>query len=151
MGRRRFLEYLFWDEGRLGPGSADAVIRTLSWLALLVGVPSAVFVALAMNWYTRFTEDEIAAKPLRWPWEERHPYDSVAQIVVATHRREGKEVVQGGDLGIRFADGRTWSTDATFLLPRDGAERDRLVAFLRRKTGAPITPARLLKDVPGWK
>jgi len=151
MGRQRFLEYLYWDEGRVGQEgwSPDAIIGVVSFLALLVGILSALFACLALNWYARLTEDEIAIKRLFAFGEEVHPYDSVEQIVVTTHRRQGKETVQGEDLGLRFRDGRTWSTDQTFALPRDAAERDRLLAFLQQKTGKPITRARLLKDVPG--
>jgi hypothetical protein len=54
IGRRRFLEYLFWDEGRLGTPMVDALIRMTSLLALLVGVLSAAFVLLVFNWYARF-------------------------------------------------------------------------------------------------
>jgi hypothetical protein len=150
MGRRRFLEYLYWDEGRLGPGHVEGAIRMIAGLALFVGILSALFVGLVMNWYARFTEEEIAIKRLLGFGEEVHPYSSVDQIVVTSHITQGKEVVPGHDLGLRFSDGRTWSTDQTFALPRDAAERERLLEFLRRKTGKPITRVRLLKDAPGW-
>jgi hypothetical protein len=150
LGRRRFLEFLFWDEGRLGQGSAEGVISMLSGLALLVGLPSAVFVCLAMNWYARLTEDGVAVKGLFAVREEVHPYEDVEQIVVTSHRKVGKNVMEGEDLGIGFRDARRWSTGQTFRLPRDADERDRLIDFLRRKTGKPVTRARLLSDVPGW-
>ena len=150
LGRQRFLEYLFWDEGRLGAGSADRVIRLLSGLAVLVGVGSAVFVGLAMNWYARFGEDGIAIKRLFAVREEAHPYGDVEQVVVSSQRRVGDEVFPGVDVGLRFRDGRTWRTGQTFPLPADAAERDRFLEFLRRKTGRPFTQARLLEDVPGW-
>ncbi len=141
MGRRRFTEYLFWDEGRLGERSVDGIVRMLSGLALLVGVLSALFVCLVMNWYARLGEDEIAVKRLVGLGEEVHPYGGVEQVVVTSHQRQGQQVVPGEDLGLRFHDGRTWSTDQTFQLPRDPAERDPLLDFLRRKTGRPITRA----------
>jgi hypothetical protein len=100
--------------------------------------------------YARFTEEEIAIKRLIGFREEVHPYSSVEQVVVTSHRRQAKQVVPGADLGIRFRDGRTWTTDQTFQLPRDAADRDRLLDFLARKTGKPITRARLLKDLAGW-
>ena len=149
MGRRRFLEYLFWDEGRLGPESTAGVINLLSGLAVLVGLPAAVFVFLAMNWYARFTEEGIAVKGLLAVGEEVHRYEDVEQIVVTSHRKVGKDVMEGEDLGVRFRDGRRWGTGQTFQLPRDAAERDRLIDFLRRVTGRPVIRARLLDDVPG--
>jgi hypothetical protein len=152
MGRRLFLEYLFWDEGRLNRGalSADGIIRMLSILALLVSVPCAGFVGLAMNWYTRFTEDEIAVKPLFGFSEEKHAYGDIEQLVISSHRRAGEDIIEGSELGIRFQDGRTWRTGQTFELPRDNVERDRFLAFLQRKSGKPIQRLRLLTDVPGW-
>jgi hypothetical protein len=58
--------------------------------------------------------------------------------------------VERENIHIRFADGKTWDTDATFMLPRDDAERQRFLDFLRAKTGKPIQEARLIDDVPGW-
>lgn len=152
MGRRLFLEYLFWDEGRLNRGAlrADGIIRMLSLLALLISIPCAGFVGLAMNWYTRFTEDEIAVKPLFGFSEEKHAYGNIEQLLISSHRRVGKDIMEGPELGIRFQDGQTWRTGQTFQLPRDDIERDRLLAFLQRKTGKPIKRLRLLEDMPGW-
>jgi hypothetical protein len=149
LGRRRFRDYLFWDEGRLGAGHIDGLLRMLTVLAVLVGVSCAVFVGLVLNWYARFAEDEIAIKRFIGLGEEVHPYGDVEQIVLTTHRWSGKQTVPGSNLGLRFRDGRTWSTDQTFRLP-EGDERERLLEFLRRKTGLEITEARLLEDLPGW-
>jgi hypothetical protein len=150
LGRQRFLEYLFWDEGRLGARYADRAITLLSVLAVLLGVASAVFVGLVMNWYARFGEDEIAVKRLFAAGEEVHRYGDVEQVVISSERRVGKEVFPGVDVGLRFRDGRTWRTGQTFALPTDDAARDRFLEFLRRKTGKPFIQARLLEDVPGW-
>jgi len=152
LGRRRFLEFLFWDEGRLSHRGRqpEGIIHILSCLALIVGILSAIYVCLAMNWYGRFTEDAIAIKRFFAFGEEVHPYGSVEQIVLTSHRRAGKEIIAGEDLGLRFDDGRTWSTGETFVMPRDPPERDRLLDLLRRKTGRPIIRTRLLKDFPGY-
>jgi hypothetical protein len=150
MGRRRFLEYLFWDEGRMGPGSADRVIKLFTGIALLASLGSAGFVGLVLNWYTRFGEDEIAIKGLFAPREEAHSYADVVQIVLTRERQQGKEVVPSAVVGLRFRDGRTWSTGQAFPAPSSPFERDRLLDFLRRKTGKDITRVRLLKDAPGW-
>jgi hypothetical protein len=150
LGRRRFLEYLFWDEGRLGPGSADRAIKVVSGLALVVSVVSAVWIGLVLNWYARFNEDQIAIKRLLAVGEEVHRYGDVVQIVVTSHRQMGKEIVPAEDVGLRFRDGRTWSTGQTFPPPSNPFERDRFLDFLQRKTGKPITRVRLLKDAPGW-
>ena len=152
LGRRRFREYLFWDEGRLAAGGtpAEGVIRMLSGLATLTGVISAAFVVLVMNWYARFTEDEIAIKRLLAVREEVHPYNTVVQVVLTTHARQGQDIAERENVHLRFADGKTWDTDATFFLPRDAGERQRFLDFLRAKTGKPILRARLINDVPGW-
>jgi hypothetical protein len=152
MGRRRFLEYLFWDEGRLNARGhhVENMIKLLSVLALLLSLISTIFVGLVMNWYARFSEDEIAIKRFIGFGEEVHPYGNVEQIVVTSHRWEDKQIVPGVDLAIRFSDGRKWNTDQTFVMPRDAAQRDRLLEFLQRKTGKSIARVRLLSDLPGW-
>ncbi|HEY7154839.1 MAG TPA: hypothetical protein VH575_12830 [Gemmataceae bacterium] len=152
MGRRRFLEYLFWDEGRLNARGhrVQNMIKLLSVMALLLSLISTIFIGLVMNWYARFTEDEIAIKRFIGFGEEMHPYRDVEQIIVTSHRKIGKDTSTGEDLGIRFSDGRKWSTDQTFVMPRDDAQRDRLLEFLQRKTGKSIARVRLLSDLPGW-
>ena len=152
LGKRRFVEYLYWDEGRTAERGMkpEKMIRSFSVLALLVGVGSAIFVCLVMNWYACFTEDEIVIKRLLGLRAEVHRYDAVQEIVVTSHRRMGKKMMEGPDLGVRFDDGRTWRTGQTFQLPRDPDRVANLIDFLRRKTGKPITRARALEDVPGW-
>jgi hypothetical protein len=151
LGRSRFHEYLFWEEGRVAPhgGYMERALRGFSCLAVGVAVLCAVYVWQVMNWYARFSEDEIAIKRLLGVGEEAHPYDAVEQIVLTSQRGNGAQTRPADDLHIRFRDGRTWSTDTTFFLPPP-AQRDRLLEFLARKTGKPITRARRIEDVPGW-
>jgi hypothetical protein len=153
LGRRRYLEYLHWDEGRFQSGgkSMEGLMLLLLLVALVFSVVSVIIIIMGMNWYARFAEDQIAIKRPYNFGEEVHSYDSIEQIVVTSHRQVGKEIRRGADLGIRFSDGRSWKTDTTFYMPRDEAECDRLIEFLQRKTGKPITRARLLEDVPGWR
>jgi hypothetical protein len=151
LGRRRFREYLFWEEGRLRPrgGHRELCLKAYSWIGVFVAAVSTLSAWQVLNWYARFGEDEIAIKRLLGVGEEVHPYDAVEQVVLTSHFR-GRDQVQSGErLHLRFRDGRTWSTDSTFFLPAP-AERDRLLEFLARKTGKRITRARLIKDVPGW-
>ncbi len=89
LGPRRFMEYLFWDEGRLGPRRTERLLRRFSVLALLLGVVTAVWVGLALNWYTRFDEDGIAVKGLFALREETHPYAEVEQVVAGSRRVNG--------------------------------------------------------------
>jgi hypothetical protein len=149
LGRRRFIESLFWEEGRFG-GNVDALLRFFRYLALFVSLACAAFVGLAMNWYARFTDDAIVIKRLLGAREEVYPYGSVVQIVWARPAGEVDRPVPPGDVHLRFADGKTWGTDQTFFLPADAAERQRFLDFLAEKTGRPITRARSLQDVPGW-
>jgi hypothetical protein len=102
-----------------------------------------------MNWYARFSEDEIAIKRLTSVGEEAHPYDTVEQIVLTGHLGGGNQGALGERLHLRFRDGRTWSAGTTFF-PSSPAECDRLLEFLARKTGKPIARARRIEDVPGW-
>jgi hypothetical protein len=152
MGKRRFIEYAHWDEGRMESLGMrpDSLIRLLSHLAVLVSVLSVVFICLVMNWYACLSDDEIVIKRLFGLGAEVHRYDTVQEIVVTTHRQANKEQIAEPVLGLRFSDGRTWTTDDTFRLPRDPVQVERLLDFLQLKTGKPITRARLLKDVPGW-
>ena len=66
------------------------------------------------------------------------------------HARVKQNVIPSEGLHVRFDDGQTWSTGQSFRLPDAPEERKRLLEFLRRKTGKPITQARLLENVPGW-
>jgi hypothetical protein len=152
MGRRLFLEYFFWDEGRVNRCGYNVYrfIRLRRILAFLVGVSSAGIVALAMSCYTRFTEDEIVVKPLFGLSEEKHAYGDIERLVISSHRRVRDKIVEDSELGIRFQDDQTWRTGVEFGLPKDNAERDRFLAFLQKKTGKPIIRLRLLEDMPGW-
>jgi hypothetical protein len=151
LGRRRFHEYLFWEEGRMAPwgGYTERALRACSVLAVFVAAVSVLYLWQVLNWYARFSEDEIAIKRLLGAGEEVHPYDTVEEIVLTSHLGSGNQLHSGERLHLRFRDGRTWSTDATFFLPPP-AKRDRLLEFLARKTGKPITHARRIEDVPGW-
>ncbi len=53
-------------------------------------------------------------------------------------------------MGLRFRDGRRWSTDQMAGPPPEAAVCERLLEFLRRKTGKPVTRVRFLQDAPGW-
>jgi hypothetical protein len=152
LGRRRFLEYLSYDEGRLKHMglNSDEKFRVLSFIGLICGILSAIFIVLGMNWYTRLTENEIAIKRIFAFSEEVHPYSSVEEIVVSHHCWKNKEIVPGVDLGIRFQDGRTCTTGESYWIHHQAADLDRIIAFLSRKTGKPILRVRLLKDVPGY-
>jgi hypothetical protein len=151
LGRQRFREYLFWEEGRLRPhgGYMEWCVKVYAGLAVIVAVLCTLFVWQALNWYARFGEDEIAIKRLLGVGEEVYPYDAVTQIVLTSHFGGGKQPYAGERLHLRFRDGRTWSTDTTFHLPPDD-ELNPLLEFLATKTGKPITRARLITDVPGW-
>jgi hypothetical protein len=151
LGRRRFHEYLFWEEGRMRPegGYMEWCLKAYAGLGLFVAVLCTLFVWQALNWYARFGEDEIAIKRLLGVGEEVHPYDTVTQIVFTSHAGGGKQPQPGERLHLRFRDGRTWSTDTTFHLPPDD-ELNPLLEFLATKTGKPITHARRIEDVPGW-
>jgi hypothetical protein len=149
MGRRRFTNYLFWDEGRMGAGTVDGMMRMMSFLALFVGLGCAAFVLPVMNWYARFTDDEIAIRRFARFWEEVHPYSDVEEVRLTRHPRKDNEVADREDLEVRFKDGRTWDTDQTFVLPRDPAGRERFLEFLARKTGKPIREAIPPADVRG--
>jgi hypothetical protein len=152
LGRRRFIEALFWEEGRLGAEGREvgALLRSLGGFALVLGGACAVFVGLALNWYARFTENAVVAKRFLAAREEVHPYDSVVQVVWTGPVGEDGQPEARGNIHLRFADGTTWGTDHTFVLPDDPAERRRFLDFLAKKTGRPITWARSLQDVPGW-
>jgi hypothetical protein len=94
-----------------------------------------------MNWYLRFGEDRIVVRRLLESGAEVYSYADVDQVVLTTWPRE--------ELHLRFRDGGSWETDDTFPMPQ-GPERARLLDLLQRRTGKPITHARLLTDLPGW-
>jgi hypothetical protein len=152
LGRGRFIEALFWEEGRLGAEGreVDALLRFLRYFALSVGVACAAFVGLALNWYARFTDDAVVVKRFLAAREEVHSYDSVVQVVWTGPVGKDGQPAARGDIHLRFADGTTWGTDQTFVLPDDDAQRQRFLDFLAEKTGRPITRARRIEDVPGW-
>ena len=130
-------------------GYIESCLKAYSCMGVCVAVLCALYVWQVMNWYARLSEDEVAVKRLLGVGEERHPYDAVAQVVLTSHRLGGSGQIHPNEcLHLRFRDGRTWSTDETFFLPPPD-ELDRLLEFLARKTGKPVTRARLIEDVPG--
>lgn len=149
---RRYVEYLYHEEGRIAwqGRDPDALVRFLGRLGLFVGVGCAIYAVLVLNWYARFTDDAVAIKRLFALTEEVHPYSQVEQFIVTSHRDTNQGIVEEEDLHLRFADGKTWSTDQTFFLPRDPDERARLLDFVQRKIGRPPQRARFIEDVPGW-
>jgi len=152
LGCRRFMEYAFWDEGRMASQgtNTELLIRRLDQVAILLGALCAVFVFLVMSWHARFSENEIAIHRFWGFGEEIHPYSDVTQVVVSSHRKQDKQLVVGQDLGLRFRGGRTWYSTDILRMPDHPEERKRLLDFLQQKTGQPITRVRLLKDLPDW-
>jgi hypothetical protein len=147
---RRYTEYSHWAQARLGQVRQQRLGRRFFLLAWLVGIGMAIWVLLAMNWYVRLTDDEIAIKPLFGIKEKIYPYNRVQQIVLTSHSWVQNEAIPGEGLHLRFDDGQTWSTGQTFRVPDIPEERDRLLELLSRKSGKPITRAKLIEQVPGW-
>ena len=151
LGPKRLREYLVWNERRnrnyiLNLEANPRLSYVLMGL-MLVGLW--IFLYLGMNWHARFTEEEIVIQRLFSIGEERHPYDSVAQIVVYTHRHQNGRALESLGLGLRFETGQKWTADDNVNIP-NGNEQTRLLEFLQRKTGKPITQVRNLSAAPGW-
>jgi hypothetical protein len=150
---RRYPEYCYWEQARrglAGPVGVQRYGRRFVLFAVVLGSLMALWMVLAMNWYVRLTENEIAIKPLFVIGEQLHPYNRVQQIVLTTHTRVKQDVIPREGLHLRFDDGQIWSTGQSFRLPDTPEERKRLLEFLCRKTGKPLTQAKLLDNVPGW-
>jgi hypothetical protein len=150
---RRYGEYRYWEQARLGmqgPAGVERFGRQFTLLARALGLGLGLWVLLAMNWYARLNENEVAIKPLFGIQEQLYPYSRVEQIVLTSHLRVKDDAVPREGLHLRFDDGQTWSTGQTFRLPETPEERNHLLEFLVQKTGKPLTPARLIENVPGW-
>lgn len=147
---RRYTEYSHWAQARLGQVRQQRLGRRFFIFAWVLGIMLALWVLLAMNWYVRLSDNEIALKPLFGVREKVYPYPRVQQIVLTTHEVYKNELIPREGLHLRFDDGQTWSTGQTFALPDVPEEKKRLLDFLVEKTGKPLTKARIIKDVPGW-
>ncbi len=141
LGRSRFNEYLFWDEGRaeqtMGVFVRERYLSFFLCTARCLSVLCVLYVWQTMNWYARVAEDGIAIKKLLDVREHFYPYSSVEQIALT--RGPGPNGGPVDNLRIQFLDGQVWETDTTFALP-SSPERDQLLDFLRRKTGQEIAP-----------
>src|SRR6185437_14016757 len=85
---RRYPEYCYWEQARrglAGPVGVQLYGRRFVVFAVVLGTLMALWVVLAMNWYVRLTENEIAIKPLFGIGEQLHPYNRVQQIVLTSH------------------------------------------------------------------
>ncbi|HWG46410.1 MAG TPA: hypothetical protein VN688_26855 [Gemmataceae bacterium] len=136
LGRSRFNEYLFWEEGRAEPKWGVSVreryLTVFSCMGCCLSILCVLYVWQTMNWYARVQEDGIAIKRLLDVREHVYPYNSVEQITLTSGPGPNGGPVP--NLRIQFRDGQVWETDTTFALP-PSPERDRLLDFLRRKTG----------------
>ena len=115
---------------------------------LIVAVlPMTLFTALGMDCYSRFSEEEIGINRF-WGFGERtYSYVQVRHIVQTTHVKPPffGETRQETRLSIVFNDGRTWCNANT---GRSSFEDDlKVIEFVCRKTGKPLTKAKLIEDV----
>ena len=150
---RRYTEYCHWEQARRGlhgPVGVQLYSRRFILFAVVLGILMAGWTVLAMNWYVRLSDNEIALKPLFGVREQVYPYSRVQQIVLTTHVVVKNDIIPREGLHLRFDNDQTWSTGQTFALPDAPEEKKHLLDFLTRKTGKPLTKARLLDDVPGW-
>ncbi len=147
---RRYTEYSHSAQARLGQVRQQRISRLFFFFAWFLGGLLAIWVLLAMNWYVRLTDNEIAIKPLFGIKEQVYPYNRILQIVLTSHSRVKNEDIPGEGLHLRFDDGRTWSTGQSFRVPDAPEERKRLLDLLSHKSGKPVTRAKLIENVPGW-
>jgi hypothetical protein len=149
----RYTEYCHWEQARRGLHGQAGVQRfgkRFVLFAWFLGGILVLWVLLAMNWYVRLTENEIAVKPLFGIKEQVYPYNRVQQVVLTSHTRVKNEAIPKEGLHLRFDDGQTWSTGQSFRVPDAPEERKRLLEFLSRKTGKPLTRAKMIEHIPGW-
>lgn len=147
---RRYTEYSHWAQARLGQVRQRRISRRFFFFAWFLGGLMAIWVLLAMNWYVRLTDDAIAIKPLFGLSEHVYPYNRIQQIVWTSHTWVKNQAIPREGLHLRFDDGKTWGTGQSFSLPEAPEERKRLLELLSRKSGKPVTRAKLIENVPGW-
>jgi hypothetical protein len=147
---RRYTEYSYWAQARLGQVRQQRISRRFFFFAWFLGGLMAIWALLAMNWYVRLTDDAVAIKPLFGLSEHVYPYNRIQQIVLTSHSLVKNQAIPGEGLHLRFEDGQTWSTGQSFRLPETPEERKRLLDLLSRKSGKPVTHAKLIENVPGW-
>jgi hypothetical protein len=150
---RRYTEYCHWEQARRGlhgQAGVKSFGRKFVVFACLLGFAMAAWVPLAMNWYARFNENEIALKPL-WSFGETvYLYTDLDRIVRTTHVDVKGDIIPRENLHLRFKDGRTWETGETFFVPNLPEERKRLLDLLQGKSGKSIVVAKFVEHVPGW-
>jgi hypothetical protein len=145
--RGRQEDYEEWERGRLGLGQRNAVLGLLLFLALVIVVPLTAVVALGMDWYTRFGEDEIAVNGFWGVGERAYPYGGVRRLVKTARLMPPSGVAVTRDrYFILFDDGTRWcNEDVVQTGPH--LERDaEIMAFVSRKTGLPIEELDFIED-----
>jgi len=131
----RYREFLYYCNLRAG---FDA-LRAYYWITFVIATPALLVIPLALDYYIRFAEDEIAISPFFSFGENRRPYSDVKEIrSVATFRAPNGNVVSNPYYQIVFEDGLIWSIRDG--LQKKDTERDRAIMnFVSQRSGKSIS------------
>jgi hypothetical protein len=140
--RDRYEEYILCGNLRVG---FDAW-RVFRGLALVISLGCAALIVLGLDWYVRFTEEEIVINRLLRFDELRYPYSRVQRIRAASHFKAPVGTVREVTyFAIDFEDGERWTTrDGPQDLSRHVGEK--IIQFVAERSGKGIEKVRLIDD-----
>src|SRR5262249_9941531 len=108
LGPSRYAEYMTASQLRYGFDARKAMIGLVGVVVILAGG----WTILALDWSTRFEEEQIAVNPLLSFGETIYGYGDVDQLVEATHfKAPNGNIVQRTCWYIIFRDGRRWCNE----------------------------------------
>jgi hypothetical protein len=122
------------------------VQRVARIVGTVVSLAAAVFVFLGLDWCVRVDRDGLTLNRFLSVGAERHAWTNVREIRTAPAlvAPNGSRVARR-EYVLRFADGRSWSTNQD-LAHASPAEKRRLVSILAERSGVPISEVGLLRD-----
>jgi hypothetical protein len=146
LGRDRYADYRIGSQARSGVDDRKVMRPLIGGILLLV----AVWTTLALDWYTRFEEQQMAINPLLGWGETIYPYTEVTHLVETTHLRTDKgNIVYSPRWFIVFRDGQRWCNADLGSGGRQEPAGRSLREFLSKKAEKQFEKARFLEEALG--
>ncbi len=140
--RDRYDEYLAYQQLKSGMDAA----KVARILGTVVSLAAAVFVFLGLDWSVRADREALTLNTFLSIGDVRHPWADVRAIRTApSFIAPNGNRVSRREYVVRFADGRSWSTDGE-LSDASPAEKQRLAALVAERSGVAIEEVRVLRS-----
>jgi hypothetical protein len=138
----RYPEYLAYTQLKSGMD----VQKVARIVGTVVSLAAAAFVFLGLDWCVRVDRDGLTLNRFLSVGEEQHAWTNVREIRTAPAlvAPNGNRVARR-EYVLRFADGRSWSTNQD-LADASPAEKRRLVTLVAERSGVRIDEVALLRN-----